>query len=352
MYFEYPWRLMFLWLLLPAAALLVYAHLARRRAAQRFVDRVMHERLFPPGAWLLPSVKGILLLLGIGLLIVAAARPKYGVYYEEVAERGADIVFLLDVSRSMTAADTGQSRLSRAKAGIRDLLTRLPGDRVGLVVFAGKPTVKVPLTTDHGFLLAILDQIDTVSAPRGGSRLGDGIRKCLQVLKSGARRDRAIVLFSDGEDHDSSPHEVVEIAKERGVKIFAVGLGDPQQGATIPVVNEAGERVNLKHEGQVVWTILNEQLLNEISVPTGGAYVPAKTLTYDLGWLYDAKLSKLIRTEYRLDKRRRIREQFQWPLVAGIMLIVIEMLIPAYSRPNRLPQHGTARGVTSVNGGI
>jgi Ca-activated chloride channel family protein len=327
------------WLLLPAAGgVLVYSYLARRKGARRFVDPVMEERLFPLGGWGLPLFKGGLLVVGLVLLILAAARPMFGEKkVQEITLHGADVVILLDVSKSMTAEDVGQTRLSRAKSGIRDLLARLGGDRVGLVVFAGKAVVKVPLTTDHGFFLSVLDGIDTDSAPRGGSLIGDGIRKCLEMLEPDSERDQAVVLIADGEDQESFPLEAANDALERGVRILSVGLGDPNEGARIPVQDEMGERHFMKHEGQEVWSKLDEQLLEKIALKTKGAYVPAKTLAYDLGQIYDDVLVNLNRTEYHRETRKQTLERFQWPLAAGIILLMIEMMIPAYPRPNQLP---------------
>jgi Ca-activated chloride channel family protein len=327
------------WVLLPAAAgLLVHAYLARRKAAERFVDPVMRERLFPPGNWGLPLVKGGVLILGLTLLFLAAARPRFGEkQVREVGLHGADVVILLDVSKSMTAEDVGQARLGRAKSGIRDLLARFDGDRVGLVVFAGEAAVKAPLTTDRRFFLSVLDRIDTDSAPRGGSLIGDGIRKCLELFEPDSHRGQAIVLISDGDDQGSFPLRAAGDALERGVRILAVGLGDPVKGARIPVQDESGERRFVKHEGQEVWSKLNGELLENIALKTEGAYVPAETRAYDLGQVYDDVLADLSRSEYHSETRRQLLERFQWPLAAGILLLMIEMMIPAYPRLNQLP---------------
>jgi Ca-activated chloride channel family protein len=333
--FGNPWMLLGLWILPLVVAVLRYAHWRRRVAARHFAGIVMSGRLAPPASIFLPLVKGALILIGIALLVFAAAEPRTQGAFEDVAQRSADIVILLDVSKSMTAEDVGQSRLQRAKSDIRDLLSRLVRDRVGLVVFAGKPAVKAPLTTDHGFFLSVLDEIDTDSAPRGGSHIGDGIRKCLEILPPEADRDQVIVLITDGEDHESLPLEAAHQARERGVKIIAVGLGDTKDGARVPVWNESGERRFMKHQGQEVWSVLDEQLLKEIAAATEGAYVGAGTKAYDLGQVYENHLAGLSRSEHRSERRRRYEEQFQWFLAAGILLLVIELAVPAYPRPIR-----------------
>jgi Ca-activated chloride channel family protein len=332
----HPWTLLALWFLPAAAGLLVYAQLKRSWAAQAFVDPVMAQRLMPPGGMMRAWLKGSLTVLGLGLLIVAAAQPRFGVYFEQVVQRGADIVILLDVSKSMLAQDVGQSRLDKAKSDIRELLKRLGRDRVGMVVFAGKPVVKSPLTTDHGFFLSVLERIDTDSAPRGGTRIGDGLRKCLALMPEGSDRDRVVVLITDGEDHESSPQEAAEDAGKQGVRILAVGLGDATDGARIPFEDASGERGYVKYDGQEVWSKLDGALLKDITDATQGAYIPAGTKVYNLGQFYEDHLAGLSRSEFREEERRQRKEQFQWFLFFGIALLVVELAIPAYPRPTAL----------------
>jgi Ca-activated chloride channel family protein len=327
----YAWLL--IWLLPLVAAVLIIAHLARWQSARQFLDTVMCTRLAPRAGFALPILKMLLVLIGLFLVVFAMTGPRFGVYFTEVSRRGADLVILLDVSKSMTAEDVGQSRLARAKSDIRDLLSRLGGDRVGLVVFAGQAVTKAPLTSDHGFFLSMLAEIDTDSAPRGGSLIGDGIRKCLEILDPQADRDQVIVLITDGEDHESFPLEAARSAAERGVKLLAVGLGDSQEGARIPVAQASGERKFLQHEGQVIWSKLDGDLLEKIALETGGAYIPAGTRAYDLGQFYEQHLAGLSRSEYQQEKRRLLKEQFQWPLAFGVFLLMIEILIPTYLRP-------------------
>jgi Ca-activated chloride channel homolog len=289
----------------------------------------------PPAGTLRAWVKGGLLLLGVGLLIVAAARPRFGVYFEQVSARGVDLFVLLDVSRSMLAEDVAPNRLERAKSDVRDLLRKLPGDRVGLIAFAGAPAVIVPLTSDQGFFLGALDEVNTSSAPRGGSLIGDAIRKAIESLEVTRDRDQVIVLITDGEDQDSFPQEAAEQAAEREIKIFTVGLGDPQEGRRIPVRDAAGSVRYLKHEGQEVWSRMDERLLKEIALKTSGAYIPARTRTYDLGQIYEDHLAGLTRGEIQAEKRKRYAERFPWFVFAGLAALLAEMLVARYPRtPN------------------
>jgi Ca-activated chloride channel family protein len=332
MYWENPNFLFGLWILPVVGALLVLSHRKRRAAAQRFADPAMVARLMPSFRGARPWLKGFLILLGLTCLIVAGARPRFGVYFERISQRGVDLFVMLDVSRSMLAEDVKPNRLGRAKADIRDLLRKLPGDRVGLIAFAGRPVVKVPLTTDHGFFLMALDEVNTRSAPRGGSLIGDAIRKGMEAMEERRDRDQVMVLITDGEDHDSFPAEAAKQAAERGVKIFTLGLGDPYEGARIPVRDEGGRLTFVKYQGQEVWSRMDEDLLKAIALETGGAYIPAKTTVYDLGQVYEDHLAGLTRGEIQAEKRKRFREQFQLFVCLGILLLLIDMMIPSYPR--------------------
>jgi Ca-activated chloride channel family protein len=334
MVWDNPRILLCLWILPLVAGLFVYAQRRRAAAARQFAAPGMLGRLMPPDAGWRPWVKGGLVLLGLACLIAAGARPRFGVYFERVSQKGADLVVLLDVSRSMTAEDVPPSRLQRAKLDVIDLLGRLAGDRVGLVVFAGKPVTKVPLTTDYGFFRMVLDEVGPHSAPRGGTLIGDGIRKCLEALPEQRDRDQVIVLITDGDDQDSYVEEAAKQAAERGIKVFCVGLGDASEGARIPVREEKSLHY-LKDGGKEVWSKLNEGCLQKVALATGGAYIPAGTRVYDLGQIYTDHLAKLTRGQVYAEKRKRYRDQFQWFVGLGLALLLAEMLIASYPRPTQ-----------------
>jgi Ca-activated chloride channel family protein len=333
-YLDNPSVLLGLWILPLVGWLLVHAHRRRRAAARRFADPAMVQRLMPAFRGARAWVKGALVLTGLALLIVAGARPRFGGYFEKATQRGLDLFILLDVSRSMTAEDVAPNRLERAKFDIRDLLTRLGGDRVGLIVFAGKPVVKVPLTTDQGFFLSALEEVDIHSAPRGGSLIGDAIRKCMEAMPQRRDSDQVALLISDGDDQDSYSEEAARQAAERGIKIFTLGLGDSHEGARIPVVDEAGHKSYLKYQGQEVWTRLQERTLMQIALAAQGAYIPAGTRTYDLGQFYTENLAGLARSEVQAEKWKRYAEQFQLFVCLGVALLLWEMALPSYRRPS------------------
>ncbi len=330
-----PQLLQLLWGLPFLGWLMWLAGRSRRAALASFADPVMAARITPSARASRGFFKGALWLAGVGFLVVAAARPRFGVYYEEVSAEGVDLFVCLDVSRSMLARDVAPSRLERAKSDVLDLLEKLQGDRVGLIAFAGKPVRVCPLTSDHGFFKSVLAEVSPLSAPRGGSLIGDAIREALADLPRDARRDQAIILITDGEDQDSMPLDAAELAVKAGVKIFTVGLGDSKEGGRIPVQNERGETVYLKTDGQVLWSKLDEKLLKEIAMRSGGAYVPAGTNAYDLGRIYEQHLAGLTAGKYDTEKRRRYRERFQVFLLLGLAFLGVNLLIPEVPRPRR-----------------
>jgi Ca-activated chloride channel family protein len=171
--------------------------------------------------------------------------------------------------------------------------------------------------------------------------IGDAIRKGVASLDTRANRDGVLLLITDGEDQDSFALDAARQAAERGIKIFTVGLGDTVEGARIPTRDEQG---NLQYvqgdEGTEHWSKMDEKLLRDIALATGGAYIPAQTRAYDLGQIYDSHLAELTRGELGTERRKRYRERFQWFLAAGLACLALEMLLPAYARA---PQSGFTR---------
>jgi Ca-activated chloride channel family protein len=302
-------------------ALSLYARSRRRRAAENFVAARMHARILPrdsaPRFW----IKTLLTMLGFGCALLAVAQPRWGSYYEEVRVRGVDVYVLIDVSKSMLAKDVTPSRLERAKADVRSLLNRLQGNRVGLIAFAGKTSLKCPLTTDHDFYRMSLNDLDTTSAPRGGTAIGDAIRKALEYMPREAGRDKVILLFTDGDDQNSYPEDAARQAAEKGVNIYCVGLGDPAQAALLEQTDSSGKRV----ESQ-----LNERVLTSIASITGGGYF--RTGYYDVDDLYSQYLAKRTTEDAIARQRVRLHERYQIFLGCAIFLLLLELCIRPHSQ--------------------
>jgi Ca-activated chloride channel family protein len=335
--FEQPVYLLLLWLVPLLALLLRYAYKKKRQTALMFFDSSMADRLMPTLDAGRFFRRALLLLLAFVFGIIAAATPRFGTYYEEVSRSGVDAFILLDVSRSMLAEDVVPNRLTRAKSDIQDLLNYVAGESVGLIAFAGKPIIKVPLTTDHRFFLQVLNTVDTHSAPRGGTAIGDAVRLALRAMPQEAERERAIVLITDGEDQESMPLEAAKDAAERNVRILSIGLGNPAEGGRIPLRDPSGRLTYLQHDGQEVWSKMDETTLREIARITEGAYVAAGTKTFNLGQIYADSIGKMQGSAYTTERRQKSRHQYQIFLTAAVLCFLLYIIAPEY-RPQTSAQ--------------
>lgn len=329
-----------LWLVPALAGVMLYAARQRKFALRRFIEHGLLARLgassrADPAQ---RALKGCLLLAALAFLVVALARPAWDPVQEEVTQRGRDVVFLLDVSRSMLAEDLPPTRLERAKLAIHDAVDRLEGDRVALAVFAGATVVKCPLTLDYGFFRMVLDDILQESVARGGTLIGDALRTVLRDVFDGKRGNyRDIVLITDGEDHESFPLEAAAEAGSLGVRLIAVGLGDERVGQRIPVPapeTAAGRRF-LRHEGREVWTRLDSDTLRKMADATpGGRYLNVATGTIDLGEVYRRLIGSAEGQEVGTRTLERLDEKFQIFLAVCLLLLALEMLLRDRRRPS------------------
>ena len=326
-----------LWLLPLLAISMYYASRRRRQAIRRFVAASLLPRLgessrSDPARRVLKSA---LVLGATGFLVIALARPAWDNIRQEVVQRGRDVVFLLDVSRSMLAEDLPPNRLERAKLSILDAVDRLEGDRVALAVFAGTTVVKCPLTLDYGFFRLALDDVSETSVSRGGSLIGDGVRTVVRDVFDGKRSNhRDIVLITDGEDHESFPVEAAAEAGEAGIRLIVIGLGDERLGQRIPVVSgdpepaTAAERKFLLHEGQEVWSRLDAATLRRMADSTpGGRYLNVSTGAIDFGDVYRRLIASAEGREIGSRTIDALDEKFQIFLAICVLLLALEMAL-------------------------
>ncbi|MDR2761567.1 MAG: VWA domain-containing protein [Planctomycetaceae bacterium] len=321
--FEKHFYLLLLWLLPFIVLLFFYSYSRKKRAALRFVDDIMLKRLAPVLSFSRFLISCICFSIAFVFIFIAAACPMFGEYFENVSRKGCDVFVLLDVSRSMLAEDVSPNRLERAKSAIRDLLDNVVGDRVGLLAFAGKPIIKVPLTTDRGFYIEVLNDINTSSAPSGGTAIGDAIRRALIAMPTDTERDQAIVLITDGEDHESMPIDAARDAAAQNVKILAIGLGDPVEGGRIPIKDEKGNLTFLKYNNQEIWSKVDEKTLKEIAEITNGIYLPAGNKVFDLGQIYSQNIAKLSGGEFQIEQQKKYHKQFQIFIFFAIIALFV-----------------------------
>jgi len=275
---QWPWALALLIAILPLVWLAMNAQ-SQRRAMKSMLGGDSS------GKW---NARDWLWIGVFTLLALALTRPGYQPERYSIEQSGRDVVFALDVSRSMLARDAYPSRLEAAKQGIRDCLEGFEGEQVGLVIYAGSSSISCPLTSDYDFVRYMLSQIQPRSVEFGGTLLLSAIEKCVdQVLSSERRGFQDIILLTDGEDHGPGLELVAQRIEESEVKLLVVGLGDSEQGSRIPIVNEDGETIPLKHKGEIVYTRLRDTELGGLAKKSpDGEYINAGTLPFHLGEIY------------------------------------------------------------------
>jgi Ca-activated chloride channel family protein len=273
--------------------------------------------------------KAALLIAGFAAIVFALTRPAWNPTPREIKRKGRDVVILLDVSRSMLAEDIKPNRLERAKIAINDLMDTLRGDRIGIVTFAGNISVKSPLTQDYAFVRMAIDRITTESTTRGGTNIGDAIRQATSdVFDEQIKEFKDIILITDCDDQAGSfPEKAAEQAGQKDIRIIAVGLGNPNEGARIPIVGADGTKTFLKYNGQEVWTKLDDKTLRKIATATGGAYVPVETGTFDLGQIYLKLIRSAQKRELESATIMEYDEKFQIFLALGLLCIIGEVFV-------------------------
>jgi Ca-activated chloride channel family protein len=326
-----------LWLMPVVVFLYVWASYRRRQALRAFVEEDLLDRIGLSSSGAGRASKAVLVTLAVALIAFAAARPAWNPKPQTIERRGRDVMVILDVSKSMLAEDLVPNRLERSKLAIKDMVDRLQGDRVGLIVFAGNAVLKVPLTLDYGFFDLVLDDIDVLSVSRGGTKIGDAIRKALdEGFDTQEKKYKDIILITDGEDHDSFPVEAAQEAGERGIRIIAIGIGDEGQGRRIPVTDEQGNRAFMTYRGEEIWSRLDANTLRKMANATpGGKYLNVSTGAIDLGDVY----LKLVASEEKRDLEAKTmtlyEEKFQIFLAAALVFLVAEMVVGERRRMTR-----------------
>jgi Ca-activated chloride channel family protein len=331
--FAHLWILHLLWLLPLTAFVLVVGHRRKMRAMEGLADPELLKRLTGPFSRGRALIKGVLVVVGIGLMLFALAGPRWGSHYQEVRQKGVDIMILVDVSPSMLVEDIKPDRLERARREISDFLRVVQGDRVGLVAFSGAAFVQCPLTLDYGALEMFLSAVHPGLVPVPGTDLGAAIEAGISAFDPDSETDRVILMITDGEDHEGGGIKAAEKAAEMGIRIFVYGLGE---GAGGPIPQDDGTGGFKKDKGgQMVLSRLDEQGLREIASLSGGDYVRSVVGDLDLDMLYFDGIKTA--TEARTLKSGKIKvyeERFTLFLLGALFVLVLEWLVVDRRRVN------------------
>lgn len=298
----------------------------RRRDLAEFASARVLDRILISYSPLRRRIKETMLVIAIIALIGALARPQLGYEWRETRSRGIDILFALDVSRSMLAEDVSPNRLARAKLAIEDFVSRLEGDRIGLIAFAGDAFLQCPLTLDYNAFFQSLESMSTDTISRGGSDIAAAIDVADAAFGKGDNF-KNLILVSDGEDLGAEGIIRARQAAGDGVRIFTVGIGTAE-GSPIPIRNSRGQVEYVRDEmGKIVESALDEATLQTIAEVTGGFYVPLGRGGYGLDEIYEQGLSDIPREELSSQLQKIDLERFQWPLAIAILLLAIEPLL-------------------------
>lgn len=308
------------------AGLSVFSYFRRKRSLRAIGDPGMVMQLIPDFSQFRKNLKSVLLVLALLSLILGIAGPQFGSRLTEVKHEGIEIMVALDVSNSMRAEDIPPNRLERAKQELSKLMDKLGSDRIGLIVFAGDAYSQIPITSDYLSAKMFLSGINTGMVSRQGTDIGAAIELALKSFSPVTKAGKALIIISDGENHEGNVEAAVKKAREKGVRIFTIGMGLPQ-GARIPERSDAGAQDFLRdREGNFVVTRLDEKMLAELADAGKGRYYRATAQDMGLRQML-AELRKIDKAEMEFREYSEFEEQFPVFIWISLVLFTIEFML-------------------------
>jgi Ca-activated chloride channel homolog len=307
---------------------LIYWMTARwkKNALKKYGEANVVAKLFPDLSKTKQVWKFFLFTAAFALLIVGMINPQIGTKLEEVKRKGADIMICLDVSNSMKAEDLSPNRLEKSKMAISKLVDRLEGDRIGIIVFGGEAYVQLPITTDYAAAKLFLGSISTDMIPTQGTDIGKAIDLAVESFGKDEGKNKAIVIITDGENHEEDALRAAENASEKGISIHTIGMGS-ENGAPIPVYKgNVQDGFRKDKEGNTIITKLNDQVLREIASAGNGIYVRATNSDAGLNSIM-SELDKLEKKQFESKMYSDYEDRFQWFIAAALLLLVIDLFI-------------------------
>jgi Ca-activated chloride channel family protein len=300
----------------------------RKRRIRKFGDEALVARLMPSYSVGKTWIRLVLFSIGYIFFVIGLSRPQIGARLKEHETKGAEIMIVLDVSNSMLAEDYSPNRLERAKLAISRLVDKLRDERIGLIVFAGNSFVQLPITTDYVSAKMFLNSISTESVPVQGTAMGDAINTAMKSFSLQSEKSRAVIVITDGENHEDDPLAAAAQAAELGVRVFTIGVGSPE-GKPIPFEGELLKDKN----GEIVVTRLDEGILREVADAGNGLYVRAGTSEFGLNPVID-EIKKMEDEKYSSIVFEEYDEQFMNFFAIALIFFVLEMLV-GDRRPKR-----------------
>lgn len=298
----------------------------RKQSLRRLGELKILKRLMPERSPQKLVLKFIILNLAYALIVVGVANPQTGSKLEKIQRKGIDIVVALDVSNSMLAQDIKPDRLTRAKQALYKLIDRLQGDRIGIIIFAGKAYVQLPVTTDYAAAKMFVSTLSTKDIPSQGTAIEEAIDLGINSFDK-VEQSKAIIIITDGENHEGNAIEAAKTASQQGIHVYTIGMGLPD-GSPIPVINSNGQQTGFKkdQEGNTVITKLNELMMQQIAAAGDGDYVRANNTQAGLSKIFD-KINALEKREIETRMFTDYEDQFQYFIGFALLLILLEFFI-------------------------
>lgn len=315
------------WLLLiiPTILLLfLVVQIWKKRAQRRFADRRLLNKLSPNRSLFKALLKIAVLSSAFFFLTIALVNPKIGTKLETVKREGVDIVFAVDVSKSMLAEDIAPNRLEKSKQLVTQIINNLASDRIGIIAYAGKAFPQLPITTDYASAKMFLQNMNTEMLSSQGTAINEAINLARTYFDDEEQTNRVLIIISDGEDHSQEAVPVAEEANEEGIKIFTIGVGS-SKGGPIPIKRN-GIVLNYKKdkEGETVITRLNEKTLKDIAEEANGAYIKGDNTNQVVEEIREI-LNQMDKTEFEAKQVAEFKDQFQWFLGFGLFLLFLDI---------------------------
>ena len=302
------------------------AVLWKKNAQKRFADRELLQRLTPQRSRFKPLLKIIVLCLAIAFLCLGLVNPKIGTKLETVKREGVDVVFALDVSKSMLAEDIAPNRIDKAKQLITQIINNLGSDRVGIIAYAGSAYPQLPITTDYSSAKMFLNSMDTDMLSSQGTAIKDAINLAKTYYDDEGQTNRVLIIISDGEDHAGDAAQVAASAKEEGIRIFTIGVGT-EKGGPIPLKkNGVVQSYKKDREGNTVITKMDANTLKEIAAEANGEYIDGSNTKNVVDTLKDA-FNKMDKKEFEAKQFADFKDQYQWFIGAALFLLFLDVFL-------------------------
>ena len=298
----------------------------KRKTQKKFANSALLKQLSPNKSTFKPVLKVIVLCLAFACFIVALVNPKMGTKLESVKREGLDIVFAVDVSKSMLAEDMAPNRLDKAKQLVTQVINSLASDRVGIIAYAGKAFPQLPITTDYGSAKLFLQSMNTDMLSSQGTAINEAIKLSTTYYDENLDTNRVLIIISDGEDHTEASLAIAEEASSQGIKIFTVGVGDTKGGPIPLKQNGVLQGYKKDKNGETVITKLDEETLINIAQAANGFYING-TSTQKVVDKIKTELDKLDRSELESQQFADFEDQFQWFLGFGLLFVLIDLLL-------------------------